>query len=91
MGYTIWPDGELGDNTAEAYSEARAASNNWPPFNSAHEGLAVLEEEVKELRDWVYTNQKKRDIQAMKKEALQVAAMALRFATDVCNESVGRK
>jgi hypothetical protein len=75
----------------EALEECRKASEGWPPFNSAHEGYAVLKEEVDELWDHVKTNQKRRDLSAMRKEAIQVAAMALRFAYDVCNEEVGRK
>lgn len=67
----------------------RAAA--WPAMNSAHEGLGVLLEEVDELRAHVYTNQRRRDLPAMYKEAIQVAAMGLRFATDVCNEQRGRK
>lgn len=66
--------------------EALSAAAMWPPFNSAHEGYAVLLEEVDELWDHVKTNQKRRDLQAMRKEAIQVAAMALRFAADVCSE-----
>lgn len=91
MGYSIFPDGELGDMTAKAYYEASSASMNWPKFNSAHEGFAVLKEEVDELWDQVKINQKKRDIEKMRSEAIQVAAMAIRFAADVCNEEVGRK
>lgn len=67
------------------------AKSNWPPFNSAHEGLAVLEEEVHELKLHVYTNQKRRDLRKMQAEAVQVAAMALRFATEVCDDERGRK
>ncbi len=63
----------------------------WPEFNSAHEGFAVLKEEVDELWAHVKTNQKRRDIEAMKKEAVQVAAMACRFAIEICNEKRGRK
>lgn len=67
------------------------ASAKWPPFNSAHEGFAVLAEEVDELWAHVKVNQKRRDLAAMRKEAIQVAAMALRFALDVCDETRGRK
>lgn len=77
--------------TQDAWQEGYTAMQNWPAFNSAHEGFAVLKEEVDELWEHVKTNQKKRDIQAMRKEAIQVAAMALRFATEVCNEKTGRK
>lgn len=71
--------------------ELQRAMKNWPAFNSAHEGLAVLEEEVCELKRWVYTNQRKRELSQMRKEAIQVAAMALRFALEVCSEERGRK
>jgi NTP pyrophosphatase (non-canonical NTP hydrolase) len=75
----------------EAATEAEGAAHNWPPMNSAHEAYAVLAEEVDELWDHVKTNQKRRDIEAMRKEAIQVAAMAIRFAHDICDEGRGRK
>jgi hypothetical protein len=77
--------------TRDAFDECKRAMENWPPFNSAHEGWAVIQEEIKELTDWVFTNQKKRDLTAMRREAIQVAAMAIRFAAEICNEEKGRK
>lgn len=71
--------------------EVEFATANWPPFNSAHEGFAVLLEEVEELKAHVWTNQKKRDLKAMRKEALQVAAMGIRFALNVCDQGRARK
>jgi len=86
------PDpGPIRNIAFEATAEAMGAMENWPPFNSAHEGFAVLKEEVDELWDHVKTNQKKRDIAAMRKECIQVAAMAMRFALEICNETNGRK
>lgn len=58
--------------------ELNEAKKKFGSFHNAHEGYAVLLEEVDELWD---------DIKANKdpsKEALQVAAMALRFLVDVC-------
>lgn len=75
----------------EVLDEIESAKKNWPPFNSAHEGFAVLLEEVEELKAHVWTNQKRRDLVAMRKEAKQVAAMAIRFMTEVCDEDTGRK
>lgn len=76
----------------DALHEVRRAKSLWPaPASSAHEQYAVLLEEVDELKAHVWTNQKKRNIPAMRKEAIQVAAMALRFAAEVCDEEAGRK
>lgn len=75
----------------EVADEAQMGREKWGEFNSAHEGFAVLLEEVDELKAHVWTNQKKRDLQAMRKEALQVAAMATRFAMEVCDEERGRR
>lgn len=76
----------------DALAEVRRAKALWSDVaNSAHEQYAVLLEEVDELKAHVWTNQKRRDLVAMRKEAIQVAAMALRFAAEVCTEERGRK
>lgn len=62
----------------------------WGEFHSAHEGFAILKEEVDELWDQVKINQKNREMHVMRKEAIQVAAMAIRFAAEVCDERRGR-
>lgn len=93
MGYlTGFDDSTVeGEVLTQVQRELREATHNWPKFNSAHEGWGVLLEEVDELKRHVYMKQKNRDLVAMKKEAIQVAAMAARFAIEVCNEETGRK
>lgn len=86
-------------DTQMTYTEACALARNeigraretWPEMHSAHEGFAILLEEVEELKAHVWKNQKRRDLGAMRKEAIQVAAMALAFAVEVCDEGSGRK
>lgn len=68
-----------------------AAITTWPPINSAHEGLGLIDEEFEELKDEIYLKQSKRNLHKMRHEALQLAATALRFAYEVCNETVGRR
>lgn len=76
---------------AEAAREAITAADKWGPYNSAHEGFAVLHEEFDELKAHVWTKQKDRNLAAMRTEAIHVAAVALRFVYDVCNEERGRR
>jgi glutamyl-tRNA reductase len=73
--------------TAELITrELLIARHLFPRMNSAHEGWAILKEEVDELWDEVKKNPQTRAISKMKKEAIQVAAMAARFIEDCCNE-----
>jgi hypothetical protein len=58
--------------------ELYTASKKFKPFNSSHEGFAVLLEEVDELWEEV----KKNNLVGARREAIQVAAMALRFLID---------
>lgn len=75
----------------EAVQELRRAKMLHPGvFASAHEGYAVLLEEVDELWDAVKTNPRNLEGGAqewrtrMRSEAIQIAAMAMRFVDDVC-------
>lgn len=81
----------LNDVLFEIGKEVSSAEAKWPPMNSAHEAYAVLLEEVHELWDHVRTNQKRRDQEAMRSEAIQVAAMAVRFVRDVIDGGRIRK
>lgn len=62
----------------EVLDELAAATRKFGPFASAHEGYAILKEEVDELWQEVKHGTKKK----AREEAIQVAAMAIRFVMD---------
>jgi NTP pyrophosphatase (non-canonical NTP hydrolase) len=62
----------------------RAKSKHPGEFHNLHEGYAVLLEEVDEL--WDEIKKKHPDMANLKVEAIQVAAMALRIITELCNK-----
>lgn len=67
----------------EAAAELSRALSLHGPMHGPHEGYAVLLEEVDEL--WDEVRKRHPDPAAMRKEAIQIAAMALRFVYDVCD------
>lgn len=67
---------------AKVRAEVLSAIERYPAFNSAHEGYAVLREEVDELWDDVKRNWP----QGAVEEAVQVAAMGVRFVMDIKGE-----
>lgn len=80
----------LGDLIQEILSELERAQERFGPFQSAHEGHAILREEFDELWDsikamkWDHWSMFDADYVKMRREAVQVAAMAIRFLYDVC-------
>lgn len=76
----------IADILKQVLVEYDHATANYPAFASAHEGYAVLLEEVDELWAEVKVKQCKHDHDRMRAEAIQIAAMAVRFAMDVCSE-----
>jgi len=77
----------VGSVTRAASKELRRSlRKRKKPLASAHEGLGYLLEEIRELETEVFTRESKRNRNRMRKEAIQVAAMALRFALECCDE-----
>lgn len=76
---------ELSNLVLEEYFKA---TKRFGSFKSAHEGYAVLLEEVDELWEEVKKKKGKRKTKKMLEEAIQIAAMAIRFAHDICGEAI---
>ena len=68
---------------SEVVEECRRARVTHPPFNSGHEGYAVILEEMDELWDELKKKKALRDYAKIKHEAHQVAAMAICFIDEV--------
>jgi glutamyl-tRNA reductase len=75
----------------EIMLEVCRAESLHEPMNSAHEGYAVIKEEFDELWEHVMMKQKNRNIEEMRKEAIEVAAMSVRFIRDICDGGRGRR
>ena len=75
-------------------AELLEALNSYPPMATPHEGAAIIREEWDELWDIVKVSKYARvgyqpelirkDLTLMRSEAIQIAAMAVRFVIDVC-------
>ena len=74
---------ELSDILAEVGTELRRATSLHGSMNSGHEGYAVLKEEVDELWDDIKTNA---PLPNQRAEAIQIAAMAVRYILDVTGD-----
>lgn len=66
---------------ADVRAELERALERFPPLNSPHEGYAVILEELEELWEHVRANTGR--TAAAYKEAIQTAAMALRYAAEL--------
>lgn len=63
--------------------ELKDATKNNYSMVSPHEGFAILQEEVEELWEEIKKKPSERSVEKMRKEATQVAAMAIRFMIDL--------
>ena len=69
----------------DVHDEVDLITEQYGSFRSAHEGLGVIFEEFEELKQEVFMKKENRDISDMRKEALHVAATAVRFIMDICD------
>jgi len=68
----------------ECTAELSRAMGIHGTMRGMHEGYAVILEELDEL--WDEIKKRKPNMQEVRKEAIQVAAMAMRFVAEVCGE-----
>lgn len=71
----------VGKILSEVFKEVRKAVSKHGPMHSGHEGYAVIKEEVDELWDEIKADRGKQA--SAREEALQVAAMAIRYVLDI--------
>lgn len=67
----------------DVLAELHRARVLYPKINSPHEGHSIIEEEYEELWAEVKKKPELRNPYTMRKEAIQVAAMAMRFIHDL--------
>lgn len=72
------------DATRLVLEELDSALEKFPLFNSSHEGYAVIKEEVDELWDEIKDNKNLKTMLRQKEEAVQVAAMGIKFLMSCC-------
>lgn len=71
----------IGKILSEVYRETRKAVSKHGPMHSGHEGYGVIKEEVDELWDEIKADRGKQA--SARAEAIQVAAMAVRYVLDL--------
>lgn len=59
------------------------AVQRFHPYNSAHEGIAVIREEYLELEHEVFKRERSRDPHVLRAEAIDIAVTAIRFVVDM--------
>jgi NTP pyrophosphatase (non-canonical NTP hydrolase) len=65
-------------------SQEYVRARKFSPFNSEHEGYAVIKEEVDELWEAIKRNKTTTELDRMK-EAIRVAAMAVKYVTSLAS------
>jgi hypothetical protein len=72
----------------DVHAELQRAMDKHAEFPSAHHGLSVIHEEFVELQELVYRQREERTAEEMRREAVQIAAMAARFALEICDPEI---
>lgn len=84
-------DKVLGKILNEVIDEFEQTTKHFQEMRSAHEGYAILLEEVDELWEEIKINQRDPNrLSQIKDEAIQVASMAIRLIYDCCYNKDGK-
>lgn len=73
----------MSEPSSEFAIELKRARVRFGPMASAHEGYAVILEELDEIWDIVKQKQSERDYVALRKETVQLGAMVLAFLVEI--------
>jgi hypothetical protein len=73
----------------EIKAELMHAQGKYAPFHSPHEGIAIIRAEYLELEREILIKPAKYNYANMHKEAIHIAAMAIRFALDIAFKETG--
>jgi len=73
----------------DAFQELKRATEENRPFNSGHEAYAVIMEELCEFWDEIRLKEQHRNLDNMRRELVQIAAMACRASLDLGLEEKG--
>lgn len=76
---------------ADASALAGRCVEKYGPFASAHEAYGVLREELEEFFEHVRQKPEKRDGVAMRAELIDIAAAALRYASEIAVMECGEQ
>jgi hypothetical protein len=76
-------ENEITELSLEIQVELMTACEKFPSLHSAHEAYGVLAEELAEFFDEVRKSPRHRNNDAMRRELIQIAAMAMRTIIDL--------
>ena len=77
------PDARYNKALLEVVDELMMLKSKVDDPNSPHHGYALLLEEMDELWEEIRKKNQFRDLEAMREEAMQIAALAIRFMVDL--------
>lgn len=82
---TPFPISDYRQAAVDIVEEILKARKAHGPIASAHEGYAVMLEEMDEVKEHVWIKQKRRDQSKLRKELVQLAAMAVAMIVEIAD------